>query len=75
MTVRHSSLASQEACWIYVDLDEREKAELVAAGVNADMVTPSAHLCREMAAEVRDALDRFLVDSAGDPDECGPAAT
>lgn len=74
VTVKHSSLAEQEACWIFVGLDDQQKAELVAAGLDTRMFTTGAHLCRAMAAEVRDALDRFLTESA-DPDECGPAST
>ena len=78
VTVRGSSLATLDAVWIQLGLMPHQRAMLEAAGINPDEFTAAAHLCREMAAEVRDALDSFLVDSwlldstEGTTDPCGP---
>lgn len=60
VTVRYSSLATSAAVWIFTQLRPEQQARLALAGLNPALFGGSAHLCRAMAREVRDALDRFL---------------
>lgn len=60
VTVRYSSLATSAAVWIFSSLLPEQQAELERAGLIPALFGGSAHLCRAMAREVRDALDAFL---------------
>lgn len=60
VTVRYSSLATSAAVWIFSSLLPEQRAELERAGLTPALFGGSAHLCRAMAREVRDALDAFL---------------
>lgn len=60
IAVRYSSLATSAAVWIFSRLRPDQQQQLTRAGLNPMLFTASAHLCRAMAREVRDALDRFL---------------
>lgn len=60
VTVRYSSLATSAAVRIFAGLTADEEEALDEAGLSPVRFTGSAHLCRAMAVEVRDALDAFL---------------
>lgn len=60
ITVRYSSLATSAAVWIFTRLRPEQQEQLARLGLSPALFTASAHLCRAMAREVRDALDRFL---------------
>lgn len=60
--VKYSSAAATAAVWIFTGPAESQRMAAEAAGVPAQLIGGSAHLCRAMAREVRDALNAFLDD-------------
>jgi hypothetical protein len=75
--VQESSLATLPAVWIFVDPadDSREPTPTPSGIVHPAQRPAAAHLCRAMAKEMRDALDRWLAWWPVDPDgECERAA-
>lgn len=78
VSVSGSSLDTQDAVRIHLGLTAEQCAKLEAAGLDPIEFTSSAHLCRAMAAEVRDALDSWLLvqswrhePAEGGTDPCG----
>jgi hypothetical protein len=62
VTVKYSTLAATAAVWIFTGPAEAQRMATEAVGAPALLVCGSAHLCRAMAREVRDALSAFLGD-------------
>lgn len=60
--VKYSSAAATAAVWIFTGPAEAQRMAAEAAGVPAQLIGGSAHLCRAMAREVRDGLNAFLDD-------------
>ena len=70
VTVRYSSLATSAAVWIFTHLPHEQQVKLALAGLDPSLFTGSAHLCRAMAREVRDALTAFLDEPVDDELAC-----
>lgn len=60
VSISHSSLATKDAVRIYVGMFKQQADMLRAAGLDPELFDGCAHLCRDMAREVRDAMIEFL---------------
>lgn len=70
VTVRYSSLATSAAVWIFTTPSESQRRDLLRAGLAPELFGGAAHLCRAMAREVRDALNKFLDEPVEEPLAC-----